>query len=543
LPEFSGGMENTTITFTSEASGQANLGTNLQAHELAHHWFGDWVTVATFDDIWIKEGMATLLAPEAERAARDVEGRGRRFGADFGFNPTDAIRDKSLVGIAKYTSGPYQRAAWLLAQIRDRVGDAAFWQALRGVLQKHALGSIDSETFVRSFGLDEPTVQKVLKLLDEKRVPAVSIATSPDPAGTLVKLNLSDPGETMIAPIVVTVVDASGQATTHMLVPDVPLGFTVPAGGYVAPDENDVHPDWWASFTTNPEGYARFAPLLVPTSAGARLAFTSRTAAHQERALDSSLAYLGRVDIAPSNFGEFYGALDSTWARRSAELAGCYAARNPADRESWANVLGPVLASPSMTEWSTAFGHCGTDFATRTFGAELATLAPSVGAKTANRFVYLSSFDYGAVATFDALAQVVLGGPTLQLREHALNRMSYQTLGTTYSPVATPEERMRWQDFFRARLVETESPARFNIVWRGVVGLRDDRALVTAGEKLHSVALSESVQRNVVCDALSIARSTRIEAWTEFQRAAEPWDTLGAAARAALMSGGTACGP
>jgi hypothetical protein len=178
LPEFSGGMENTTITFTTETSGQANPGTNLQAHELAHQWFGDWVTVATFDDVWIKEGMATLLAPEADRAQRDADGKGRRFGSYFAFSPNDAIRDRALVGLAKYTSGPYQRAAWLLTQIRERVGDVAFWQSLRQVLAKYALGSIDSESFVRSFGLDDPTVQKILRLLDEKRVPAVAITTT-----------------------------------------------------------------------------------------------------------------------------------------------------------------------------------------------------------------------------------------------------------------------------------------------------------------------------------------------------------------------------
>lgn len=543
LPEFSGGMENTTITFTSESAGQANLGANLQAHELAHHWFGDWVTVATFDDVWIKEGMATLLAPEAERGRQDAEDKGRRFGNNFGFNPADSIRDKSLVGIAKYTSGPYQRAAWLLTQIRERLGEAAFWQSVQGVLRQHERGSIDSETFVRSFGLDEPTVQKVLRLLDEKRAPSVSIVTHPDPAGTLVQLNLSDPGGTMIAPTIVTVVDASGQATTHTLVPEVPLGFTVPTGGYVAPDENDVHPEWSSSFTTNPDEYARFAALLLPSSSAARTAFSSRTAAHQERALDASFGYLGKIDISASDFQVFYGGLDSYWARRSAEIAACYAARNPADRDAWTNVLEPVLQSPAMTTWSPLYAHCGTDFATRIFGAEFARVAVSIDAKSANRFVYLSSFDYGATATFDALSPVAVGAPTLQLREQALNRMSYQTLGTSYSPITTAEERARWQDFFRARLVETKSPARFTVVWRGVVGLRDDRALVTAGEKLHTVALSENVQRNVACDAYMIANSTRPDAWNEFQRAAEPWDTLGAAARAVLSSGGVACGP
>ena len=91
LPQFGGGMENATITFNLETSGQGNISFSLNAHELAHHWFGDWVTVSDFDDLWFKEGMATLLEAEAQRSRRDLEGKGRRFGIDFAFDPADAV--------------------------------------------------------------------------------------------------------------------------------------------------------------------------------------------------------------------------------------------------------------------------------------------------------------------------------------------------------------------------------------------------------------------------------------------------------------------
>ena len=539
LPEFSGGMENTTITFTSEPSGQANLGTNLQAHEFGHQWFGDWVTVATFDDVWIKEGMATLLAAESDRQARDAEGKGRLFGNDFSFAATDAIRDRSLVGLAKYTSGPYARAAWLLTQIRDRVGETAFWGSLRDVLARYALGSIDSESFLRSFGLDEPTVEKALRALDAKVVPTVAIGTSVEATGTLVKLNIADPGGTMIAPTVVTVVDAAGEATSSMLVPDVPLGLTVPTGGYVAPDETDVHPSW-SSFTTNGDEFTRFVPLLLPASDAARAAFATRSASHQERALSETLGFIGKLDIAPADFPALYRDFDSTFARRWAEFAGCYAMRDPTNVPAWTGVLGPILAAPALTNWSTAYAACGTALATSNFGAEIATLGASVDSKRANRFVYLSSFDYGAAATFDALSQVAMQAPSLQLRDQAITRLGYQAAGFGYTPVTT-DQRPRWKEFFRGRLTETRSANRFPMVWRGVVGLSDDLALVIAGGKLHTVPLSDTVQRTVVCDAYAIAQRTRPAAWTEFQEAARPWDTLGASARSVLMSGGAGC--
>ncbi len=48
-----GGMEHQTMTT------QANFGMDLTAHELAHQWFGNNVTCATWSDIWINEGFAS----------------------------------------------------------------------------------------------------------------------------------------------------------------------------------------------------------------------------------------------------------------------------------------------------------------------------------------------------------------------------------------------------------------------------------------------------------------------------------------------------
>jgi hypothetical protein len=541
LPEFSGGMENTTITFTAESSGQANPGASLQAHELGHQWFGDWVTVATFDDVWIKEGMATLLAPEADRSRRDAQGSGRLFGYSFAFNPADSIRDKSLIGLAKYTSGPYQRAAWLLTQIRARVGETSFWQSLRLVQAKYALGSVDSEAFVRSFALDESTVQKILRSLDEKRVPAVAIRTEPGSA-TMVTLSLTDPGETMIAPTVVTVVDGQGRAASSTLVPDIPLTIPVLSGGYLAPDERDVHPEWWASFGVNSAEFATIVPLLFPSSEAARATFAARSAAHQERAFDALLGFAARLDLMPAAFPALHTDLDSSVARRLAEIAGCLALKSHTNA-AWGAALEPVLPMPSLTTWSTGYANCEIDLPARIFGTELANLATRVDAHTASRLVYLSSYDYGPAATLDALSQVATQAPSLQLREQALTRLSYQAApGFGYSAVAG-DQLPRWKDFFRARLAEAKSAPRFQMVWRGVVALADDAALGIAGQKLHTVALSDDLQRQVICDAYTIAHGTRAEAWTEFQQAAQPWDTLGSAAKALLAAGGTECGP
>jgi hypothetical protein len=89
-------MENATITFNTETAGQGVIHFSLNAHELAHQWFGDHVTMDTIDDLWTKEGTATFLAAEAELAFRDGERRGRMFGADFLFLNSTAVIDPEL---------------------------------------------------------------------------------------------------------------------------------------------------------------------------------------------------------------------------------------------------------------------------------------------------------------------------------------------------------------------------------------------------------------------------------------------------------------
>lgn len=141
MAPFSGGMEHQTMTT------QGFFFFTLTAHELAHQWFGDWVTCGSWQDIWLNEGFATyseyialeaLGTPQQARAwliekhnAITSERRGSVWVSDT--LSEDRIFDSRLT---------YDKGAYLLHMIRFRLGnDSLFFLALRTYLDLHGGGN------------------------------------------------------------------------------------------------------------------------------------------------------------------------------------------------------------------------------------------------------------------------------------------------------------------------------------------------------------------------------------------------------------------
>lgn len=123
-------------------------------HELAHQWWGDWVTCATWRDIWLNEGFATY----AEALWAESEG-----GADSLRRVMLSKKDRYYPGSCYapdflFNSTVYRKGAWVLHMLRRVLGDVAFFAALRDYGAAHAYGSATTAQFAaaceRAWGAD-----------------------------------------------------------------------------------------------------------------------------------------------------------------------------------------------------------------------------------------------------------------------------------------------------------------------------------------------------------------------------------------------------
>lgn len=143
-----------------ESQGLSTFGSNivdtdwesvrLIAHELSHQWFGNSVTLARWQDIWLHEGFACysewLWSEECGRSSvqAEVEVHHARL---MGLDQDDLVLAEPGVDLL-FDDRVYKRGALTVHALRLEVGEELFGEILRSWLEEHRAGTVSTEMFL-----------------------------------------------------------------------------------------------------------------------------------------------------------------------------------------------------------------------------------------------------------------------------------------------------------------------------------------------------------------------------------------------------------
>jgi aminopeptidase N len=164
IPDFTyGGMENVSATTQTDlalhdaASEPEWSGRGLNAHELAHQWFGDLTTTATWAHAWINEGLTTYMESVHEEQSRGREAaqwnwineQRQAMGADLNQERPLVFGERAGTDpIQIFFSGHvYPKGAQLAHQLRRLVGDSLFWKGMRRFLTDNAYQPVETADY------------------------------------------------------------------------------------------------------------------------------------------------------------------------------------------------------------------------------------------------------------------------------------------------------------------------------------------------------------------------------------------------------------
>ena len=152
-----GGMENASAIFYNEQAITNRPSIEaLIAHEIAHQWFGNSVTEKKWSDVWLSEGFATYLTHLYIEHAYGKDSLRARLLADkeriFSFHlqsPNSKVVTKDESNLFQLlNANTYQKGAWVLHMLRNKVGDEVFFKILRQFYRKYQYKNAGTQDFI-----------------------------------------------------------------------------------------------------------------------------------------------------------------------------------------------------------------------------------------------------------------------------------------------------------------------------------------------------------------------------------------------------------
>ena len=172
VPDFNAGaMENVAaVTFSERYIERGNKSTsskmrlaNVIAHEMAHMWFGDLVTMRWWNGLWLNESFATYMANLAISEASDFDDAWDVFYAgrkQWAYRTDDSVNthaielpvDSTGAAMANFDGITYGKGASVLKQLPFYLGEENFRQGVSNYLKKFAYQNTDLDDFMGELG-------------------------------------------------------------------------------------------------------------------------------------------------------------------------------------------------------------------------------------------------------------------------------------------------------------------------------------------------------------------------------------------------------
>ena len=155
-----GGMENTAQTTLNASTlfpdelAQTRNSQGLIAHELAHQWFGDYVTTKDWSHVWLNEGFATFYdalfrehADGRDEFLWDLLGNARAvLGQQNDVIPI--VYREYANPIEQFGFRAYPKGGWILHMLRSQLGPDLYRRCIQTYLERHALGNVTTDDLI-----------------------------------------------------------------------------------------------------------------------------------------------------------------------------------------------------------------------------------------------------------------------------------------------------------------------------------------------------------------------------------------------------------
>lgn len=203
--------------------------TVLVAHEIAHQWFGNEVTEATWADLWLSEGFATYFAGvfleknESPAAFRRYMAQNAENYFQYAKVRRAPVHDRQTPKLFDLLNpNNYEKGAWVLHMLRENLGERAFFDGISLYYNTHKSGTATTEDLRRAL---EKTSGKNLKTFFDRWIygaghPVYGVSWQPAGKNTIEITLLQTQPEEFFAQPVALEINADKQKRRVVVTPD-----------------------------------------------------------------------------------------------------------------------------------------------------------------------------------------------------------------------------------------------------------------------------------------------------------------------------------